>query len=530
MDKTININIAGTLFHIDEDAYNILRDYLQALNNRFRNVQGGHETVSDIEARIAEIFRSQKGTAGAVSVSLVQSMIAIIGKPEEFDSVEAEPDPATYTSARKRMYRNPDDTIIGGVCGGIGAYLNTDPVLFRVLFVIFTISFGIGIFIYAVLWLALPCANTDSRKMEMYGSSYSAVMAFRKSGGQAAVGQLPSYNKGYYNTSRLGSAINELFRAVGRILFIALRILLIVLGICFVLTGALVMFSFIMLLVFKYPVSISNSGFDMNLIYLTDFLKYIFNPVLVPWITGISLLIIIIPMIALIYWGVKMIFWFKAKDAIFSLAAFVLWMLLIAALSVILFNEGISFAETAKTSAQNIFSHKPAILYIKTGKRLADVSTGKEISFSDEGYNIVINDPANELYIRPYLNVYNSGQNEPRVELRKRSQGRNESDAMKKAEALEYTYTISGDTLILDEYFTIPAGRRWAADNIGINLYLPEKCVIKLDKPSLSLLHSFISREYYEAEEEADSADFSDTWVLTEDGLEPASGQKFIHK
>ena len=67
MDKTININIAGTLFQIDEEAYRILRDYLQAINNRFRNVQGGHETVEDIESRIAEIFQSQKGLAGTIS-------------------------------------------------------------------------------------------------------------------------------------------------------------------------------------------------------------------------------------------------------------------------------------------------------------------------------------------------------------------------------------------------------------------------------------------------------------------------------
>jgi hypothetical protein len=67
MDKTISINIAGTLFQIDEDAFRILRDYLQTINNRFRNVQGGHETIEDIESRISEIFLSQKGLAGVIS-------------------------------------------------------------------------------------------------------------------------------------------------------------------------------------------------------------------------------------------------------------------------------------------------------------------------------------------------------------------------------------------------------------------------------------------------------------------------------
>jgi hypothetical protein len=116
------------------------------------------------------------------------------------------------------------------------------------------------------------------------------------------------------------------------------------------------------------------------------------------------------------------------------------------------------------------------------------------------------------------------------VELRKRSSGRNEIDAMKKTEDLQYNYSIHKDTLILDEYFKIPSGRKWAADNVGINLYLPEGSVIKLDQPSLKLLHSYISREYYEAEDEEKAGQCTDTWILTRDGLEPASGSRLIHK
>ncbi len=93
----------------------------------------------------------------------------------------------------------------------------------------------------------------------------------------------------------IGNAINEIFRALGRLFYIALRIVLIVLGISFVLMGALLILSLIMLLVFKYPVSISGSMIDMNLIYFSDFLKYIVNPVLVPWIIGLTLVIMIHP-------------------------------------------------------------------------------------------------------------------------------------------------------------------------------------------------------------------------------------------
>jgi phage shock protein PspC (stress-responsive transcriptional regulator) len=530
MDKTININIAGILFQIDEDAYAILRDYLQAINIRFRHIAGGVETVADIESRVAEIFESQKGTAGIISVANVEAMIAIIGKPEDFDDNEAEPQTQSYTYERKRMYRNTDDTIISGVCGGIGAYLNTDPVLFRILFVIFTVTFGAGVFIYLALWVALPPANTDSQKREMYGRSYQSVISYKTNTGGTYAAGAPSYNKGYYNTSRTGNAINEIFRAIGRVLYITMRILLILFGVAFVLMGSLFILSFIMLLVFKYPASISSSNFDMNLIYFSDFLKFVVNPVLVPWITGLALVILIIPMIALIYWGVKMIFWFRAKDAIFSLVGLVLWVMLIAILAVILFNEGISFAETARTSSQKILSHTPDTLYIKAGNKAADLKFEKELNFREDGYNIMISNESKELYIRPYLKVYISENNDASIELRKRSSGRNEIDAMKKTEDLIYNYRISKDTLILDEYFTIPSGRKWAADNVGINLYLPAGSVIKLDKPSLRLLHSYISKEYYDSEDIDVLNQSSDTWILTNDGLEPSGASKLRKK
>lgn len=530
MDKTININISGTLFQIDEEAYMVLRDYLQAINNRFRNVHGGLETVGDIESRIAEIFQSQKSTAGILTLNNVESMILIIGKPEDFDAGDAEPEFRNYASQRKRMYRNPDDTIISGVCGGIGAYLNTDPVLFRILFVIFTISFGIGLFLYIALWIALPAANTDSRKREMYGSSYTSVVAFQRNDSGSHIPGAPNYNKGYYNTSRIGNAFNEIFRAIGRVFYISLRVIIIMLGVVLVLAGALLIFSVIMLLVFKYPISISNGGVDMNLIYLSDFLKYIVNPVLVPWIIALTLVILVIPMIAFIYWGVKMIFWFRAKDGIFSLVGLVLWIMIIATLAVILFNEGISFAETARASTQKKFTHLPDTLYIKAGNRTADLKFEKELNFREDGYNIMINDDRKELYIRPYLDVFNSDDKTGMVELRKRSSGRNEIDAMKKTGDLIYNYNITGDTLILDEYFTIPSGRKWSADNVGINIYLPTGSAIKLDQPSLRLLHSYISREYYEADDKEKPAQFTDTWILTRDGLEPATGSKLKHK
>jgi phage shock protein PspC (stress-responsive transcriptional regulator) len=529
MDKTININIAGTLFKIDEEAFRILRDYLQSINNRFRNIKGGHETIEDIELRIAEIFQSQRGLAGAISKDNVEAMIAIIGKPEDFDHFDSETEAPGYTSQRKRMYRNPDDTIISGVCGGLGAYLGTDPVLFRILFVISVMFFGVGFFVYIALWISLPSARTDTQKREMFGGAYHSAGLQNKEADNTYASSASMYNSGYNSTSRVGNAFNEIFRAIGRVAFIILRIFLIIIGVMLVLTGFLFILSFVMIFIFKYPGTFSTDAFNLNLIFFPDFLKYIVSPASAPWIIALTLIAIILPMLALIYWGVKMIFWFKAKDGIFSLAGFVLWVLCIAALSIILLSEGISFAETAKITSRNIFSHPPDTIYIRVDKKVSELKFEKEISLKKEGYSVFINEEKKVLYIRPHLNILRSDENITRVEVTKRSSGRTRSDAQKRAEELLYNYSINSDTLLLDEFFVIPSGRKWAADNVGINLSIPEGTVLKLDSASENLFHphsGFADDEY------SDSSKWefrNRLWIITEDGIKPLS-KNFVNQ
>lgn len=520
MDKTININIAGTLFQIDEEAYRILRDYLQAINNRFKNVQGGHETIDDIESRIAEIFLSQKGLAGVISKENVEGMILIIGKPEDFDHNEPETEAPPFISQRKRMYRNPEDSIISGVCGGIGAYLNTDPLLFRILFAVFTLFGGIGFFVYVALWISLTPANTDSKKREMYGdANYSSGSKNRNSHSSYSGAQ--SYSPGYYSTSKIGDAFNEVFRAIGRVLYLVLRIFLIITGVILVLTGFLLILSFVMIFIFKLPSSLSVNAHDIMLVNFPSFLNYIVHPAIAPWIIALTIIAILLPLFALIYWGVKMIFWFKAKDGIVSLGCLVLWVLTITALAIIISSEGVSFARSAKTISQNILTGKPDTIYVVTDHKVADLKFDKEFSLPNNEYSVFINDGKKELYIRPHLFIETSHDNLSKVELKKHSSDRTRSEAIQRTEELNYNYRINGDTLHLDEYFTIPSGRRWAADNIDINLFLNEGTIIKFDPFSGNLNHSRYNHKYEDDNESVSFDSETSTWVLTENGIEP---------
>jgi phage shock protein PspC (stress-responsive transcriptional regulator) len=505
MDKTININLGGALFAIDEEAYRVLKDYLQAIDLKFRNVPGGNETIEDIESRIAEIFLSQKGTAGVISLENIEAMILIIGKPEEFGLNENEGVSGSYSSRgsnQRKMFRNPDDTVIAGVCGGIGTYLGTDPVWIRILFVIFTFFFGFGFFIYLALWIAIPSADTETRRKDMYGHTYSH-------GASAPTAE----NRQYQTTSKIGNAINEVFKALGKVCYIFVRILLIIIGTCLVLTGFLALLTFVMVFVFKYPGSFSTDAIGFNIAYLPDFLDYVVTPASSPFIKTLIAMVISIPLLAIIYGGIRMIFWFRARDGFVWLTGFVLWVLSTAALSIVLFNEGIGFAEMETTTSEENFNIAQDTLFLVASKKVSDLKTDKEISIPDEKLRIFLSEDPKEIYTNVDLDIINDDTKTATVGIRKHSAGRSRFDAIENSERLVYNYSIKGDTLFLDEYFTIPAGTKWAFDCIGVTLKVPEGTVIHMDRTTETMFHSTDDEDFVRDAEES-------FWLMREDGLD----------
>lgn len=523
MDKTININIAGTLFQIDEIAFKQLRDYLQAINNRFKNIQGGHETIEDIEYRIAEIFQSQKGLARVISKDNVEAMIAIIGKPEDFDQSPADENNQFHPHTKKRLYRNPGNKIIAGVCSGLGAYLDVDPVLFRVLFVAFAALFGTGFLLYIVLWIALPEANTEAKKREMFGDSYHSARSRNK---QEGYYNSSSDGNSYQNSSVIGNAFNEIFRAVGKVFYVIFRIFMIFIGLLFVLTSFLAIVVFLMIFVFKMPWAFSATDFDPGLVYLSDLLNYVFNPSLTPWIIVLSVLSILLPLLAFIYWGVKMIFWFKANDWVLSIIASVIWVMSVTALAIIMFNQGISFKETGRTTTQAILPGTPDTLYVTTDHKIDDLKYSSK--FFPDDYTLFIVDSSDLIYIRPDLRLSISENEVTQLEIRKRSSGITKSEAARKSESLIYNYKLSGDTVYLDEYFTIPRGEKWSADFVTIKLHVPEKTILYFDRSVEKLFGRTIDITKVEGDTTYHTSIDQDTepwelgdkfWAISEEGL-----------
>ncbi len=523
MDKTIKINLGGSLFQIDEEAYKILRRYLQDINDRLKNTQGGAETIEDIELRIAEIFNSQGAGAAVISRENVEAMISIIGKPEDFD---ADGEPVSEQAARqrtaesKKLYRNPDDAILGGVCGGLAPFLNIDAVWIRLAFVIFTFFFFVGPLVYIALWIALPSAVSDAQKKEMYGrndfrSSFSNTSQLAITGTQTKPAG-----------SGAGHAINEILRAIGKVLFIFLRIFLIMIGIVFVLGGFATLVSYIMVFFLDFPGYFSSGAVGVKLFYLPDFLSYIVNPAIAPWLIILLSVIIILPLLALIYWGVKMIFWFRAKDGIISLAALVIWVISLAVFSILLFNEGVGFAEMSGIVSEDVIGKSPRDLYISAGKKVENLRFDKDITF-DRDYTVFLNDGNKEIHITVDLDVNTSSDESLSVRLRKRATGRSKTDATRKARELIYNYSVSSDTISIDEYFSLPAGTKWSVNDVELDLFIPEGTTVHFDKTTREMFSRRFENKHHGWDYEdyeyygTDSNEY--TWVMTGDGLKKKS-------
>jgi phage shock protein PspC (stress-responsive transcriptional regulator) len=200
MKKVININFQGRVIPIEETAYDILKQYVESLRRYFANEDGRDEIINDIESRIAELFseRLKKG-ATCITDEDVQSVIAGMGRPEDFDAENAEPTTAgstqpgtgasqqsqstgsTYSSTgpgRGRLYRNADDKIIAGVCSGLANYFHIDPVIMRIVFAVLLFTGGSGLLIYLILWIVVPSQSIQSNiTKRLYRSADDKVIA-----------------------------------------------------------------------------------------------------------------------------------------------------------------------------------------------------------------------------------------------------------------------------------------------------------------------------------------------------------------
>lgn len=200
MKKTLPVNINGKVYYIDEDAYDLLKNYLFQLRNAFPGDEGA-EIVSDIESRISELFEARINEgANVITYADVNKVIETMGRPSDlsdasdYDGAAAQPggntagnaagsgagvfqnggnDPDYMTiKVKKHLYRNVNNKVFGGVMGGLATYLGWDATIMRILYVVLMLFtyFWPLLLIYMILWMVIPPANTPLRVLNMQGA------------------------------------------------------------------------------------------------------------------------------------------------------------------------------------------------------------------------------------------------------------------------------------------------------------------------------------------------------------------------
>ena len=184
MKKTLTVNLGGTVFHIDEDAYQLLDKYLSNLRIHFRKEEGSEEIMNDFEMSNSELFgeRIRLGHE-VITIEHVEEVINRMGKPEEiFEEEETEEEKENakkrvfqeqVITGKKKLMRDPDNRVIGGVAAGIAAYMGWDATAVRlamILLLFIPVVHWMAL-LYIILWMVMPVARTAADRLIMRGKS-----------------------------------------------------------------------------------------------------------------------------------------------------------------------------------------------------------------------------------------------------------------------------------------------------------------------------------------------------------------------
>jgi len=525
MNKTLTVNISGIVFHIDETAYETLKEYLKKLHDHFSKIKGGDEIMQDIEIRIAEIFQSKlNDTKKVILEEDVKEVMAILGMPKDFtDNAEAEEVKAEKTIEeedpiqRRRLYRDEDDKVLGGVCSGLAYYFNTDPLWFRLGFILATLIYGSSILLYIVLWLIIPKAKTLEEKLEMkrnrfsihdiesnvkeeFGDIRSKFKRNSKKARQRTKEEFHEFKeqikdvkgdvKSSYKRYKRRSSSNDFVNLLGNILYYFVKAVGIFIGVIFVLVGlGLLLGLLFSLFGSSGDVFISDNGF--NSISIPGVSSLFFESSTQAILTIIALILLLgIPFLMLIYWGVKLVFSIKHRVRIISITAGSLWLAgIILSVFMTISIYGNFKSKSIKSEEFNIVQPKGDVLYIDVPINNIDKNILDNDEFElDEGHCSFLKRNGNEINIGyPRIKIIPGDTTGYSLSIIKTSRGKNINDAKSKAGNIKYNCTQKDSILILNDIFSIPLSDKWRNQKVTLVLKVPVGKKIILSKNMGSL-------------------------------------------
>lgn len=551
MNRTVTMNLSGIVFHIEEDAYDKLNKYLSTIRGYFNGSEGRDEIMGDIEGRIAEMLQEKVSKIKqAILMMDVENVIAVMGTPEDIAS-ENENAPNNSNSAhsanenkadftnnrRRRVFRDPDDKIIGGVCSGIANYFDFDPLWLRAAFAISLFCFGSGFLLYIILLIIIPKAKTTAEKLEMRGEKVDVnnigkavneeFQDFKKRMKDFGKDVKSPENKERIRTSaqKAGDFIGDVFHNVITVLGKIVAFFLIFIGIALMIGLMATIFGRGTISIFDSPISsIHFSLYQLSSAVLPNDLPIEFV------VIGL-ILFLGIPLLSMIYGGIKFLFGIKQKNNIVKYTANILWLVGLALLIYIGFQIAFDFAEQATTKQTiSISQPKGNTLYLDLKPSAEDdlditYMHHRKVRFGD--WTMISKDDKGFRLGYPEMNIVKSETDSFELVAVKSAQGFDKKEATYRAKNINYDITQIDSTIQFNSFFDIVAMDKLRAQNVKIILKVPLNKTIYLTKRMEKIIFDIDN-----VNDALDSEMVNRKWIMTSRGLEclDCDGLENVHK
>ena len=506
MNKTVNINLAGVFFHVDEDAYGKLQRYLAAIKRSFEGVQGEDEIIADIEARISELFSERiKDERQVISTKELDEVIAIMGQPEDYmvdDDIFEDTASSQKSSSRsssktqqakrisdRRFFRDTDNAYIGGVSSGMAHYMGLDPLWVRVGWVLLIaltwFTLGGTALIYLALWVFVPEAQSTADKLAMRGKAVNIdnITEKVKEGFENVADTVKNVDYDKYG-NKVKNGAQGVFGTLGKIIMFFFKIIAKIVGVLLIITGATVVISLLITLLTGGVVDI----FTPN---LAD-MPWISNDTGLPiWLMLLLVLFAVgIPFFFLFYLGLKILSSnVKSMPLSAKLSLLGLWLIASITIGVFSVKQAIQYSnlESSKvTTTETLAITKNDTLRIKMrGSERFDIPFGRSSQYVQ-----LINSNTEDVavYRNVRLIVRSTRDSLAYVQTVKRTKGSSYDVAKEQAEAMILNYDLSDNELAIDGFFTgeREAQYRHVRPSVEIIVYLPEGATLIADENTYS--------------------------------------------
>jgi len=482
MNKTVNINLGGMFFHIDEDAYQKLTRYFDAIKRSLSNSSGQDEIIKDIEMRVSELLNEkQKSEKHVVGLKDVDEVITVMGQPEDYIIEEDNNKSQAYSdnSSRrtKKLYRDKEKGMIGGVAAGLGHYFGVDAVWIRIVLILLVFAgFGTGILAYIILWIVTPEAITTSEKLEMTGEpvNISNIEKKVREEFENVSDKIRNVDYDKYG-NQIKSGAGKFGSSLGDFIMTVFKVFAKFLGVILIMTGLSIL---ILLLIGVFTLG-SSSFIDLpwqGFIEAGNFTDY---PI---WSFGLLMFFAIgIPFFFLTLLGFKLLAPnMKSIGNIAKYTLLALWIIAVALAISIGIKQASAFAVDGRiVQKENIVLQPTDTLLIKfkhndyyaknvedrNDFKITQDSTNTDVIYSNE--------------VR--FEIKRTDEKIPYIQIEKEAKGKSLSEAKRRAEQIKYSYKIVGNQLILDNYLLTDLKNKFRDQEIEITLFLPEGTLFKAD-------------------------------------------------